>query len=266
MIGFCPLASGSKGNCFFLGTDSCKILIDLGIGKNTVLSRLSELSIHPEDIQAILVTHEHTDHTAGIKSFAKTFGTPVIANLETAKSLCRSLEFHPQFKIFSTGDTFSFQDLIIRSFSVCHDAADPVGFVFSYQGERLGFCTDAGFVTSLLITDLMDCEYLVIEANHEPDMVLRSSRPSIYKNRVLSKLGHLSNDECGKLLMQITSPRLKGLYLAHLSAETNTEQLAFDKISHYLSDISSVTPKIAYQDKLSEPLFFEKSTKLISSL
>ncbi|WP_213358311.1 MBL fold metallo-hydrolase [Chlamydiifrater phoenicopteri] len=266
MIGFCPLASGSKGNSFFLGTADCKILIDLGISKNSVLPKLSELGVHPEDIHAILVTHEHIDHTSGIKSFAKTFGTPIIANLETAKALCRSLEFHPQFKIFSTGDTFKFQDLTIRSFSVCHDAVDPVGFVFSYQNERLGFCTDTGFVTSLLITDLMDCDYLVVEANHEPDLVLRSSRPSVYKNRVLSRLGHLSNDECGKLLSHITSPKLKELYLAHLSAETNTEQIAFDKVCFYLSKTTKVIPKIAYQDKLSEPLFFEKSTKLISAL
>ncbi|CAG9046079.1 Putative metallo-hydrolase YycJ [Chlamydia abortus] len=256
MEGFFPLASGSKGNCAYLGTESSKILIDLGISKQLVTRGLLSMNVHPEDIQAIFVSHEHSDHISGIKSFIKTYHTPIICNLETARNLCQLLDMHPTFKIFSTGTTFSFHDLKIQTFNVPHDAVDPVGFIFHYRDEKLGFCTDLGWVTSWIIHELYDCDYLLIEANHDPELVRQSSRPDIYKKRVLSKLGHLSNHECAELLQKVLTPKIKKIYLAHLSSESNTPELALSTVSSAIENITSIDPVIVESHEVTDPVYF----------
>ncbi|SYX09347.1 ribonuclease Z,Predicted metal-dependent RNase, consists of a metallo-beta-lactamase domain and an RNA-binding KH domain,ribonuclease Z,Metallo-beta-lactamase superfamily [Chlamydia poikilotherma] len=257
MEGFFPLASGSKGNCTYLGTDSCKILIDLGISKQLVTHELLSMNIYPEDIQAIFISHEHSDHISGIKSFVKTYNTTIICNLETARSLCQILDVHPTFKIFSTGTTFSFYDLKIQTFNVPHDAIDPVGFIFHYRDEKLGFCTDLGWITSWIVHELYDCDYLLIEANHDPELVRQSTRPDIYKKRVLSKLGHISNRECGELLQKILTPKIKKIYLGHLSRECNTPELALSNVSSAIENITSILPVIAESQGISDPIYFK---------
>ncbi|BAE80898.1 metal dependent hydrolase of the beta-lactamase superfamily I [Chlamydia felis Fe/C-56] len=257
MKGFFPLASGSKGNCAYLGTDSCKILIDLGISKQQVTQGLLSMNVHPEDIHAIFVSHEHSDHISGIKSFIKAYNTPIICNLETARSICQLLDVHPTFKIFSTGTIFSFCDLKIQTFNLPHDAVDPVGFIFYYRGEKLGFCSDLGWVTSWIAHELYDCDYLLIEANHDPELVRQSSRPDIYKKRVLSKLGHISNHECGELLQKILTPKIKKIYLAHLSSESNTPELALSTVSSAIENLTSVIPIIAESHDISDPIYFK---------
>ncbi|WP_284441798.1 MBL fold metallo-hydrolase [Chlamydia gallinacea] len=259
MEGFFPLASSSKGNCTYLGTESCKILIDLGISKQMVTRGLLSINVHPEDIQAILISHEHSDHISGIKSFIKTYNTPIICNLETARSLCQILGIHPIFKIFSTGSKFSFYDLHIQTFNVPHDAIDPVGFVFHYHQEKLGFCTDLGWITSWIIHELYDCDYLFIEANHDPKLVHESSRSDIYKKRVLSKLGHISNQECGALLQKILTPKIKKIYLAHLSSESNSPELAVSTVCSLIENVTSLIPVIAEKHKTSDPIYFNGS-------
>lgn len=259
MEGFFPLASSSKGNCAYLGTESCKILIDLGISKQTVTHRLLSMNVHPEDIQAIFVSHEHFDHISGIKSFIKAYNTPIICNLETARNLCQSLDIHPTFQIFSTGSKFSFYDLDIQTFNVPHDAIDPVGFIFHYHQEKFGLCTDLGWVTSWVVHELYDCDYLFIEANHDPELLHQSSRPDIYKKRVLSKLGHISNQECGILLQKILTPRIKKIYLAHLSSESNSPEIALSTVCSSIEKMTSLIPVVAEKHEVSDPLYFSRS-------
>ena len=177
MEGFFPIASGSKGNCAYLGTKSCKLLVDLGISKQATVEALRSMNIHPEEIQGILITHEHSDHIAGLRSFIKSYKTPLICNIETARSLRHLLDLCPTFKIFTPGHSFSLEDLSIQTFNVPHDAVDPVGFIFHCFGIKIGFCTDLGWVTSWITHFLYDCDYLLIESNHDPEMVLQSSRP-----------------------------------------------------------------------------------------
>ncbi|AAD19017.1 putative metal dependent hydrolase [Chlamydia pneumoniae TW-183] len=258
MQGFFPLASGSKGNSAYLGTDSCKILIDLGVSKQVVTRELLSMNIDPEDIQAIFVTHEHSDHISGIKSFVKAYNTPIVCNLETARALCHLLDSHPEFKIFSTGSSFCFQDLEVQTFNVPHDAVDPVAFIFHYREEKLGFCTDLGWVTSWITHELYDCDYLLIESNHSPELVRQSQRPDVYKKRVLSKLGHISNQECGQLLQKIITPKLKKLYLAHLSTECNTAELALSTVSESIASITSIAPEIALAQGITSPIYFSR--------
>lgn len=234
MRGFCPLASGSKGNSIFFGTDKTKILIDAGLSGKATTEKLAEIGVNVREIEAILITHEHTDHIQGLRVLALKYGIPVFANHETAKGIVETFHDCPKFKIFSTGETFHFKDLEIHPFSIQHDTLDPVAFTIKVDGLKLGFCTDLGFVTSLVKNHLKQCDYLYVEANHEPDMVHASSRPMIYKQRVLSRSGHLSNEACGNLLADVTHSGLKHVHLAHLSQECNTPEKALSVIRDIL--------------------------------
>lgn len=257
MIGFCPLASGSKGNCIYLGTANTKILIDAGLSAKAIKLKLEEIGVDLADIDAILITHEHGDHIQGLKVLAYKLGIPVLANHETAKGIVENFHDCPRFKIFSTGETFSFGDLEIHPFSVQHDTLDPVAFTVRVNGLKLGFCTDLGFVTTLVSNKLRDCDYLYIEANHQPSMVHASPRPMVYKQRVLSRTGHLSNEACGNLLSQIAHSGLKHVHLAHLSSECNTPDVALNVVKSILEthgirlDIS-----IAPQEQLGRAIAF----------
>ena len=255
MIGFCPLASGSKGNCIYFGTGRTKILIDAGISSRIIEQRLKEIGVHLNEIDAILVTHEHTDHIKGIQTLGLRHKIPIFTNSDTAKAIDEFLGECPKFKIFSTGENFEFGDIEVHPFSIQHDAIDPVAFTIRYKQLKLGFCTDLGFATSLVVNRLLECDYLYVEANHQPSMVHASSRPDVYKKRVLSRQGHLSNEECGDLLSKVRSGKLKHVYLAHLSEECNSPELALKIVAEKINS-EKVGLSIAYQDKLSQPIYF----------
>lgn len=255
--GFCPLASGSKGNCIFVGTDQTKILIDAGLSTKSIIAKLSEINVDISEIDAILISHEHTDHIQGLKVLTNKFKIPVFANSETAKGIVSYLKDCPQFKIFTTGETFEFGDLEIHPFSIPHDTMDPVAFTIKTNDLKLGFCTDLGFVTSLVKTQLRDCDYLYIEANHQPSMVHASSRPQIYKQRVLGRTGHLSNEACGNLLLEIAHSGLKHIHLAHLSSECNSHETAITTIKNILTQHGiDLEMCVAPQEKVSKAIYF----------
>jgi phosphoribosyl 1,2-cyclic phosphodiesterase len=255
MHGFCPLASGSKGNSTFIGTKNTRILIDAGIRAKPLFEKLAAIGVSPDTLQAILITHEHIDHIAGIALIAEKLKIPVFANADTAKGIVETLGVKPSFKIFSTGDPFCVGDLEIHPFSVPHDTLDPVAFTIQTSDVKMGFCTDLGVATSLIRKHLELCDYLVLEANHEPSMVHACSRPQVYKNRVLGKQGHLSNSDCGKLLASVFHSNLKHVHLAHLSGECNTEEVALQVVRGELG-ILEVPLSIAYQDRVSKPIYF----------
>jgi phosphoribosyl 1,2-cyclic phosphodiesterase len=257
MKGFCPLSSGSKGNSIFLGTKNTKVLIDAGISAKALSKRLAEINVGIDEIDAILITHEHSDHILGLKMLAYKMGIPVIANHETAKGIVETFHDCPKFKIFSTGETFEFGDLEIHPFSIPHDTLDPVAYTIKVDGLKLGFCTDLGFATSLVQAQLRNCDYLYLEANHQPSMVHASPRPAVYKQRVLSKSGHLSNEACANLLTQIAHADLKHVHLAHLSSQCNTPETALGVIRGILDQHGiSLEMCVAPQDRISKPIFF----------
>jgi phosphoribosyl 1,2-cyclic phosphodiesterase len=253
MRGFCPLASGSKGNSLFVGTENTRILIDAGIRTKPLFEKLALIGVNPDTIQAILVTHEHIDHIAGIAGIAEKLKIPVFANADTAKAIVETLGVRPRFKIFSTGDPFCFGDLEIHPFSIPHDTVDPVAFTICTSDLKMGFCTDLGAPTALIRKQLELCDYIVLEANHEPSMVHACARPQVYKTRVLGKQGHLSNSDCGKLLASVFHPKLQHVHLAHLSSECNTEEVALQVVRQELAG-KEVPLSIAYQDKVSTPI------------
>ncbi len=252
---FCPLASGSKGNCFYLESDGAKILIDAGLSARQTRLRLAQIGVDLDQIDAILISHEHSDHIAGLKMLALKMNIPVMANAETAKAIYRILGACPRYKIFSTGETFEFNDISIHPFSVQHDASDPVAFTFQTPSTKLAICTDLGFATTLVQTHLQECDYLVLEANHEPSMVHSSPRPMVYKQRVLSRSGHLSNEACAELLLHVHHEGLKHVHLAHLSDECNSHEKALDTITSILAENNINLPvSIAHQRQISQPI------------
>jgi len=254
MEGYCPLASGSKGNSLYFGTKKTKILIDAGISGRATKRKLEELGVELDEIQAILISHEHTDHIQGLKTLALRYGIPILANSETAKGIYGSLRECPQFKIFTTGESFTFGDIEIHPFSIQHDTVDPVAFTLKADGIKLGVCTDLGYPTTLVKTHLKECDYLVVEANHEPSMVHACPRPMTYKQRVLGRSGHLSNEACGSLLSEVMHDQLKHVHLAHLSQECNSPQTALERVKEKIGD--AVPVKIAPQNEISESVLF----------
>lgn len=257
MKGFCPLASGSKGNCIYLGTEQTKILIDAGLSAKKIEEKLNEINVDISEIDAILISHEHTDHIQGLRVLAYKKGIPVFANQETAKGIIDAFHEVPKFKIFSTGETFEFGDLEIHPFTIQHDTLDPVAFTIRTGALKLGFCTDLGFATSLVRTHLQNCDYIYLEANHQPSMVHASSRPMVYKQRVLSRNGHLSNEDCGRILADVAHSNLKHVHLAHLSSECNTPDAAMATVKGILKE-KGIDLEIccAPQDKISKAIQF----------
>lgn len=258
MKGFIPLASGSKGNCLYYSSGKTKILIDAGLSARAICQRLELINVDISEIQAILITHEHTDHIQGLRVLALKYGIRVFANAETAKGIVEAIKGCPRFTIFSTGESFQFGDVQFHPFSIQHDTLDPVAFTLTSGGIKLGICTDLGFVTTLVSHHLQECDYLVLEANHDPHMVRESSRPHVYKQRVLGRMGHLSNQECGNLLHTIYHPKLKHVHLAHLSSECNTHALALGTVEKHLANYQiQLRLSIAYQEQPSLAIHFD---------
>lgn len=257
MKGFCPLASGSSGNSIYLGTENTKILVDCGISFKNLKERLSKIHVGIDQIDAILITHEHADHIKGLEMIVKKLGIPVFCNGDTAKAICQTITERPKFKIFCTGEEFSYSDIKVHPFSIQHDTVDPVGFTFAFNDMKIGLCADLGFATKLVAMHLKDCDYLYLEANHDEEMVHSSPRPLLYKQRVLSRQGHLSNTSAGELLLEIYSERLKHVYLAHLSSECNTKETALETVKNILQRNNIEVPlTIAMAHEVSDAILF----------
>ena len=258
MQGFCPLGSGSKGNCLYFGGRNTRILVDCGLSAKAIQQRLQSLDVTLDQIHALLITHEHTDHIAGVGKLALDYNIPVLANTETAKGIVMSLRGEiPKFKLFTTGDVFQFGDLQIQSFPILHDTLDPVAFVIEACGKRVGICTDLGMATSTVEQMLMGCHHLVLEANHEPDLVAMSRRPVVYKQRVLGRHGHLSNQECARLLNAIYHPQLQSVHLAHLSSECNRPDLVLQALEGVVARSEGMLQRhLALQGEVAQAIVF----------
>lgn len=258
MKGFCPLASGSSGNAIYLGTEHTKLLIDCGISFKNLKERLAKIDVSVDQIDAVLITHEHADHIKGLQMIVKKLNIPIFCNGDTAKAICQTIGERPKFKIFCTGEAFTFGDVNIHPFSIQHDTVDPVAFTLSFSHLKIGVCADLGFATKLVAMHLKECDYLYLEANHDEEMVHACARPLLYKQRVLSRQGHLSNRAAGELLVEVYHEQLKHVYLAHLSSECNTEKQALKTVEQILTRYNYKVPlAIAKAHEVSEAILFD---------
>jgi len=223
----CVLGSGSGGNCTYVASETTAILIDAGLSGRATGQRLAEFGASLESIQAICVTHEHSDHTSGLAVLHRGGVVKLYANSGTVEGIeAKAGDKKLQWNIISTGANFQIGDLSIDPFTVPHDAYDPVGFVIRCGETRVGVVTDMGMVTGLIRERLRTCNVLVVESNHDEQMLKAADRPWHLKQRISGRQGHLSNQHAAELLLEIAGPHLKAVFLAHLSSECNSPDLA----------------------------------------
>jgi phosphoribosyl 1,2-cyclic phosphodiesterase len=235
------LGSGSAGNCALVETPGTRLLLDGGLSAMQTRLRLAQCGVNPLEIDAILLTHEHSDHAGGLDVWCKQFGTPVYANGLTAEALRRqSPESRKDWRLFATGGDFQIKDIAVQTFSVPHDAMDPVGFVLHHGDESLGFLTDLGFATKLACERVRQAHTLVIEANHDEKLLqLDTRRPWATKQRIMSRHGHLSNAATAGVLADMLGGNLRRAVLGHLSRDCNNPDLASRTVRERLTAAGS---------------------------
>lgn len=228
------IASGSSGNCIYIGTDNTHIIIDDGISKKKVLEGLNRLEIKAEDIDAILITHEHDDHIKGLGVFERHSITPIYASEGTTKYIASYSQLGRMpdgiYHTFNAGDSFKIKDLTINTVKVSHDAADPVAYTFTDGRKKAGIITDLGEYDSETVHKFSDLDTMLIEANHDINMLLNGPYPYPLKQRILGNRGHLSNEACGRLLGEILNDKVEHIFLGHLSRENNFPELAHETV------------------------------------
>lgn len=223
-----PLASGSSGNAFLLQCNGASLLVDAGLSGKQMTERLNQAGCDPGELRGILVSHGHSDHVKGVGVLSRKYKIPVFVNAGTWEVIDRTIgEPHP-LEFFETGKVFDVAGFRVHPFSVPHDCAAPVGFRISVGTTRVGIATDLGSVTGLIIALLQGLQVVVLESNHDPIMLRDGPYPWELKQRVKSRLGHLSNLESARSLQRIVSDELQSIVLAHMSTTNNTAQLALD--------------------------------------
>ncbi len=230
----CLLASGSRGNSALVECDGCRLLIDAGLSGKEIERRLAAIGLRGEDLHGILVTHEHHDHVGGIGPLARRYNLPVHIDEKTCAALPKLGPIN-SLHHFTVGNPFRCRELSISSFSTTHDAVNPVGFVIHSREGKIGFATDLGVPTRLVAEQLKECRVLVMEANHDDQMLLEGPYPWSLKQRIKSRHGHLSNHDSLSLLEQLAWPGLEAVFLAHLSEENNCPDIARHAFHNQLS-------------------------------
>lgn len=230
----CSIASGSSGNCIYVGSDTTNILVDTGISGKKVEFGLNTLDLTMKDLHGIFITHEHSDHIKGLGVVARKCGVPIYATPATIRAMeeSGSLGKMPE-GIFHEihGDESCFVgDLEIHPFHISHDAADPVGYRISQGNRTIGIATDMGMYNEYIVDNLSGLDALVLEANHDVNMLQVGSYPYYLKRRILGDRGHLSNETAGRLLCRLLHDNMKDIFLGHLSKENNYEALAYETV------------------------------------
>jgi len=246
------LASGSKGNSALISTGKQNFLIDMGISCRMLTSRLSEVGLCIEDLDAIFLTHEHTDHVKGLGTFTKKYAVPIYSSELTWRAILTKDPKIERRNCRIIGGTLRCGEVEVNSFEIPHDAVDPHGYVLKCNGSKCAYITDTGFVTDAVRQAAEDADTLILEANHDVEMLKNGIYPPHLKQRILSTRGHLSNESAGYLLANL--PRIpENIILAHLSQENNLPRLALDTVRNILSEASLFNDArifVAAQDKI----------------
>ena len=239
----CLLASGSKGNAIFVDTGCSKILVDAGLSSSEILNRLAAVGVNGTELDAVLVSHEHTDHTRGAGALCRKLKIPLLLSYPTCREINVSLR-KIEVVEFESGYPFTFKDMLIDPFPIAHDACDPVGFIIECHDGKLGIATDLGIATRLVKDKLSGSRILVLESNHDEGMLLNGPYPWHLKQRIKSRHGHLSNTESTQLLEEIIHPDLEGIFLAHLSEVNNDPDIAFNAATMLLESQNMCAPRL----------------------
>lgn len=257
MIKFCSLYSGSSGNCIFVEHGGTKILIDAGLSGKRIIEALTSIGENPSEVSAILVTHEHSDHTRGIGILSRKFDVPIFANEKTWAAMER--EIGPvnskNRQCFSTGMEFTIGSIGVKPFLIPHDASEPVGYSFFAENKKITSATDIGHISNALLQEMMNSDILLLEANHDIEMLKVGPYPWHLKKRILSDHGHLSNEMAGKVIAYMAEQGTRQFLLGHLSKENNFPELAYQTVLNALVEKkiavgSDVTLEVALRDRV----------------
>ena len=254
---FSVLASGSSGNACYIEKGNTRVIIDAGLSSREIEKRLGYIGVDPKSLDAIIITHEHSDHIKGAGPFSRRFKLPVYINHKTLKIAQKTLGGLPEPVIVKTGDTITIKELCIETFTKCHDAADPVGLVFShfngssFNGKKIGLITDLGRSTKLVEDRLKGCHALIMEFNYDQEMLDQGPYPLFLKRRIKGQDGHLSNQQAACLLETVSHEDLKFVVLAHLSETNNQPKKAYQEASDALNKrgFGGTNILISQQDK-----------------
>ncbi len=246
----CALASGSSGNCFYAGDGNSSILIDAGVSCKKIEERMLTINRKVENVRAVFITHEHSDHIRGIDVFARKFNVPIFATRELIKNnfLCSNPDLIQTFKV---GENIKIGGMEISSFSKIHKAIDPLGFtiVDSSSGKRASIITDAGHACKNIIENVSDANALFFESNHDLEMLENGSYPYFLKKWISSDNGHLSNMQSALCVLENAKRKMKSMVLCHLSEHNNTPKLALNTHRNLLKHRMDLKPRIFISDK-----------------
>jgi phosphoribosyl 1,2-cyclic phosphodiesterase len=240
MINFCNLYSGSSGNSTYVATENTKILVDAGVSCNKIIKALEEINVELDDIDAIIITHEHTDHTSGLKIIAKKYHIPIFANAKTWKMM-QSLDISENLQFtFSTNTDFEIGDFRIHPFSIPHDAADPCGFSIYAEDKKITVSTDIGHITDGVLHQMENSDVLLLEANYDEETLKCGPYPYQLKKRIMSDDGHLSNESASKAISYLSKNNVSNIVLGHLSKENNFPELAYQTVLNELQENGNI--------------------------
>lgn len=236
MLKFCSLYSGSSGNSLFVQSNNTKILIDCGTSAKKIENALESIDIDITDIDAILVTHEHSDHVQGLGTISKKHDIPVFANFETWNAMKTQKDkiSNSNIKIFENDTEFQIGNLQIFPFSTPHDAVNPCGFSICNGTKKISIATDLGHITENIYTNIKDSKFMLLEANYEPEILKVSNYPYALKQRIAGPHGHLSNIDAGQTVSNLFGKELKEVMLGHLSKENNFPEMAYKTVLEQL--------------------------------
>lgn len=236
MLKFCSLYSGSSGNSLFVQSNNTKILIDCGTSAKKIETALDNIDIDITDIDAILVTHEHSDHIQGLGTISKKHDIPVFANFETWEAMANQKNkiASNNIKTFENNTEFHIGNLQIMPFSTPHDAVNPCGFSICCSTKKISIATDLGHMDENIFSNIKDSKFMLLEANYEPEILKVSSYPYSLKQRIAGPHGHLSNIDAGKTISSLFEKELKEVMLGHLSKENNFPEMAYKTVTEEL--------------------------------
>jgi len=249
------LGSGSSGNCTLVASEKAALLIDAGLSGREICGRLGAVGFRLEDVAAVCLTHEHSDHVSGLRALQTRYGMALYANSATADALRADPAMtRLQWRIFATGAAFEIGELRIEPFAVPHDAYDPVGFAISGHGARVGVVTDIGVATNLVRERLRLCHALIIESNHDEHLLRAADRPWRLKQRIAGRQGHLSNAAAADLIASIAEPPLAHVFLSHLSADCNRADVAYQTMRGALDakGLTGIEVHLSFPDRPSD--------------
>jgi phosphoribosyl 1,2-cyclic phosphodiesterase len=235
---FTVLASGSTGNATVVSTDSATVLVDVGLSGKKIDELMQQRAVAGSDLHAVFVTHEHSDHIKGLGALARKYKLPVYANEKTWAAMQKTVGELPdhQRKIIPTDSVMEIGDMRIESYAISHDAAEPVGYCFEADGAKLSLATDMGYMSDKVMDKLLGSDVLVLESNHDIEMLRMGRYPWNIKRRILGDTGHLSNEAAGDALCKLLSGITRRVYLAHLSQQHNLMALAKLTVNTILED------------------------------